>query len=117
MKFKISSELKNIIGKDLIVNDEVAIFELVKNSYDAHATRVDVQIGADKIVIKDNGKGMNLDDIKNKWLFVAYSAKKDNTEDSDINKDDERYRDYRNKINTKSIIDIGKDTCFHICPR
>jgi len=68
MKFKISSELKNIIGKDLIVNDEVAIFELVKNSYDAHATRVDVQIGADKIVIKDNGKGMNLDDIKNKFM-------------------------------------------------
>ena len=23
----------------------------------------------------------------------------------------------KNKINTKSIIDIGKDTCFHICPR
>jgi putative prophage encoded two-component system histidine kinase len=115
MKFKISSELKNIIGKDLIVNDEVAIFELVKNSYDAHATRVDVQIGADKIVIKDNGKGMNLDDIKNKWLFVAYSAKKDNTEDSDINKDDERYRDYRNKINTKrgfaGAKGIGRFSC------
>jgi hypothetical protein len=30
MKFKISSELKNIIGQDLIVNDQVAIFELVK---------------------------------------------------------------------------------------
>jgi hypothetical protein len=36
MKFKISSELKNIIGQDLIVNDQVAVFELVKNSYDAH---------------------------------------------------------------------------------
>lgn len=115
MKFKISSELKNIIGKDLIVNDEVAIFELVKNSYDAHATRVDVQIDADRIVIKDNGKGMNLDDIKNKWLFVAYSAKKDSTEDDDINKDDDRYRDYRNKINTKrgfaGAKGIGRFSC------
>jgi len=42
MEFRISSELKNIIGKDLIINDEVAIFELVKNAYDAHATRVDI---------------------------------------------------------------------------
>jgi DNA mismatch repair ATPase MutL len=58
MEFRISSELKNIIGQDLIVNDQVAIFELVKNSYDAHATRVDIVFEEDKITIKDNGKGI-----------------------------------------------------------
>jgi len=100
MEFKISSELKNIIGKDLIVNDEVAIFELVKNSYDAYATRVDIIFDNDKIIIRDNGKGMNIDDIKNKWLFVAYSAKKDNLEDQDIFTQ-KQYQDYRNKIQTK----------------
>lgn len=100
MEFKISSELKNIIGQDLIVNDQVAIFELVKNSYDAHATRVDIIFQQDKIIIRDNGKGMSLDDLKNKWLFVAYSAKKDNKEDEAL-KSDDRYRDYRNKINLK----------------
>ncbi|CAC9591907.1 hypothetical protein [uncultured Gammaproteobacteria bacterium] len=100
MKFKISSELKNIIGQDLIVNDQVAIFELVKNSYDAHATRVDIVFEEDKITIKDNGKGMSLDDLKNKWLFVAYSAKKDEKEDEEL-ESDERYKDYRNKINLK----------------
>jgi hypothetical protein len=36
LHFKISSALKDIIGRDLITNDFVAIFELVKNSYDAH---------------------------------------------------------------------------------
>lgn len=100
MEFRISSELKNIIGKDLIVNDEVAIFELVKNSYDAHATRVDIVFEKDKIIIRDNGKGMDLDDLKNKWLFVAYSAKKDDTEDEDII-NEEQYKDYRNKIKLK----------------
>jgi len=100
MEFRISSELKNIIGKDLIINDEVAIFELVKNSYDAHATRVDIEFQKDKIIIRDNGKGMNLDDLQNKWLFVAYSAKKDGSEDSDLERD-KKYKDYRNKINLK----------------
>ena len=42
LQFKISSALKNIIGRDLITDDFIAVFELVKNSYDAHATRVDV---------------------------------------------------------------------------
>ena len=114
MEFRVSSELKNIIGKDLIINDEVAIFELVKNAYDAHATRVDITFEKDKIIIQDNGKGMDLKDIQDKWLFVAYSAKKDATEDDDL-KDDVKYRDYRDKINLKrgfaGAKGIGRFSC------
>ena len=33
--FKTNILLKNIIGKDLITDDNVAMLELVKNSYDA----------------------------------------------------------------------------------
>ncbi|MBW3515835.1 ATP-binding protein [Shewanella sp. NKUCC01_JLK] len=95
MKFKISSGLKNIIGKDLITDDFVAIFELVKNSFDAYADRVDIFFGKDEIYIIDNGKGMSKDDIANKWLFVAYSAKSDNSEDVDLD------LDYRNNIRSK----------------
>lgn len=90
LQFKISAELKSVIGKDLITNDFVAIFELVKNSFDAQASRVDVVFGTNEnnpeprcITIVDNGKGMSLDDIKGKWLFVAYSAKKYQVEDTD----------------------------------
>lgn len=100
MEFKISSELKNIIGKDLIVNDEVAIFELVKNAYDAHAEKVDIEFQQDKIIIRDNGKGMDINDLQDKWLFVAYSAKKDDTEDKEL-KENNIYKDYRDKINLK----------------
>jgi len=80
--FRISSALKRIIGRDLITDEFVAIFELVKNSFDARATRVDVVFLPGRLFITDNGKGMSLGDIQDKWLFVAYSAKKDGTEDA-----------------------------------
>ncbi len=92
LEFKISSGLKNIIGKDLITDDFIAVFELVKNSFDARAKNVEITIEEDKITVADNGKGMSLDELKNKWLFVAYSAKKDNTEDQEFKKQ-ESYRD------------------------
>lgn len=81
LNFKVSAELKNILGKDLITSPNIAILELVKNSYDAHATKVEITFDEDKLIIADNGKGMSLDDLINKWLFVAYSAKSDGTED------------------------------------
>ena len=84
INFKVSSGLKNIIGKELITDDFVAIFELVKNSFDAYASRIDLFFDNDSIYIIDNGKGMSKEDILNKWLFVAYSAKADNTEDDDL---------------------------------
>lgn len=82
LNFKVSSELKSILGRDLIVNDYIAILELVKNSYDAYATLVEIRFEDDRIVISDNGKGMSLTDIKEKWLFVGFSAKRDGTEDA-----------------------------------
>ena len=86
--FRVSTGLKDLIGQGLITNDYVAVFELVKNSFDAHARSVRVVFLTDKIVIVDDGKGMSRDDITGKWLFVAYSAKRDGTED----------RDYRHEI-------------------
>ena len=81
LKFRVSAELKNILGRDLITSPDIAILELVKNSYDAHATKVEITFDDDYIAIADNGKGMSKDDLINKWLFVAYSAKSDGTED------------------------------------
>ncbi len=83
--FRISSELKNVIGQDLITDDFVAIFELVKNSFDAKASQVhvvfDLKSDNSSIHIIDDGKGMSLKDIRDKWFFLGYSAKKEGTED------------------------------------
>jgi len=81
LHFKISSGLKNIIGRELINDKYIAIFELVKNSYDADAHNVSIVFDNIRsqdatITIKDNGNGMSRDDIINKWLFVAYSEKR-----------------------------------------
>lgn len=75
LQFKISSALKDLVGKDLITSDNVAIFELVKNSYDAYANHVVITFTENKITIADNGKGMSLSDLKNKWLFLGFSTK------------------------------------------
>ena len=85
--FRVSTGLKDLIGRDLITSDFVAVFELVKNSFDAHATSVHIYFDTDKIVITDNGKGMSEADILDKWLFVAYSAKREGTEDADYRDD------------------------------
>lgn len=77
LHFEVSSGLKRVIGRDLITDDEVAVFELVKNSFDAGATRVHLHFETNKIYIVDDGRGMSRGDIEQKWLFVAYSAKRD----------------------------------------
>jgi len=112
LQFKISAALKNIIGRDLINDDFIAVFELVKNAYDAHAFNVEIIFEKTddkitKIIIKDDGKGMNYDDLINKWLFVAYSAKKEGTEEDNYN--------YRDKIKVKRTYagakGIGRFSC------
>ena len=86
LKFRISSALKDVIGQDLITDDFVAVFELIKNAFDAFAQNVTILFVLDedknnKIYIIDDGKGMSKQDLMEKWLFVAYSAKKAGLED------------------------------------
>lgn len=96
LHFKTNVLLKNVIGKDLINDDNIAILELVKNSYDAGSKIVNVTFenikknddstipkpnpeptpNTSKIIIQDFGKGMSLEDINDKWLNIAYSDKK-----------------------------------------
>jgi len=75
LHFDVSTGLKSVIGKDLITDDEVAIFELVKNSFDASATNVYLHFFQNELIVVDNGHGMTYEDLRTKWLFVAYSSK------------------------------------------
>jgi len=62
------------LGDKLIKNENVALLELIKNSYDADAKKVTVKLDhlTDKkfgrIDIIDDGEGMNIDIIENVWL-------------------------------------------------
>ena len=86
VSFSTHAHIKNIIGKELINDDNVAVMELVKNSYDAGATKVIIKfknLVEDKnkqseLIIIDDGMGMSENDILKKWLNIAYSSKKEN---------------------------------------
>lgn len=84
LHFDVSTGLKRVLGRELITDDEVAVFELVKNSFDAGADTVHIHFGKDQIVVADNGSGMTYDDLTQKWLFVAYSSKRSERPDGDF---------------------------------
>jgi hypothetical protein len=71
-------------GRESIKDHTTAVLELVKNSYDAGATIVEVQIwtglfadGGRHIRIADDGVGMSSDDVEQYWLRLGYSAKRE----------------------------------------
>lgn len=72
-----------LLGRELITDRITALFELVKNSYDANSTKVTIKfidvnpISANsKIIIVDNGIGMSVEDIKTKWMVIGTSNKR-----------------------------------------
>ena len=73
-QFKPRARMLLQLGDQLIRNENIAIAELVKNSYDADATYCNVTLrNIDKqedgvIEITDDGIGMNLEVIENVWL-------------------------------------------------
>ncbi len=67
------------IGRDLIKDSYAAIMELVKNSYDADATKVDITFSCvdeiTRIIISDDGHGMDYDTVITKWLVPSTDDK------------------------------------------
>ena len=62
-----------LLGDELIGSARLAVFELVKNAYDADATEATVTLDLNAepepmIAISDNGEGMTLDLIRSVWL-------------------------------------------------
>jgi signal transduction histidine kinase len=83
LKWRFDVSTFRLIGRELITDRITALFELVKNCYDANATRVDIlfenvsSINHDsRIIIKDNGYGMEFEDIRDKWMVIGTSNKR-----------------------------------------
>ena len=83
LNFIANARLKDVVGRDLINDDNIAIIELIKNSKDAGSKNVGLRFGhvpevdsPPTIIIEDSGKGMSEEDIRFKWLNIAYSEKK-----------------------------------------
>ncbi|MFH7016515.1 ATP-binding protein [Flavobacterium sp. FlaQc-47] len=72
--FKPKAHILTLLGEELIKSPVMAIYELVKNSYDADAKKVDVYFrdidNAENaaIIIEDNGIGMTSEIVEDVWL-------------------------------------------------
>lgn len=98
LKWRFDVSAFRLLGRDLITDRVTALFELVKNAYDANAEDVFVNfsnvgvmkdiedagqntnngIKESKIEIIDNGYGMSLQDISEKWMVIGTSSKRKN---------------------------------------
>ena len=92
------ARLLTMLGEQLIKNEQIALAELIKNSYDADADWVKVSFvdfgenmevsAKSKIIIEDNGEGMSIDTIEKSWMNPATPNKlaKDGVEKRTVNK-------------------------------
>jgi len=71
--FRVDLRLLQELGERLISRDEIAIVELVKNSYDADAESVSVYINDNQTIIEDDGEGRGLSELNDGWLTIGTS--------------------------------------------
>lgn len=76
--FTIDAKLLRELGERLVGKPSIALGELVKNSYDADAERVDIRFdksGKGIIVVSDNGHGMTFNEFKVYWMRIGSTHK------------------------------------------
>ena len=90
--FKVHPSVVYQLGESLITDAVQALIELVKNSYDADATYAKVIIDTEgvleiegsiypttggRIVVEDDGHGMDLSDVEDGWLTISNRKKRE----------------------------------------
>lgn len=83
LKFNFDVSAFRLLGRELITDRITALFELVKNSYDSNANTATIEFininpisKESKIIIRDDGFGMDYSDIKNRWMVIGTSSKR-----------------------------------------
>jgi signal transduction histidine kinase len=80
VRFSVDAGIINRLGKELVGKQETAVSELIKNSYDADATEVNLifENAWNKggiLTIEDNGHGMNRGQLVNGFMRLSSSDK------------------------------------------
>ena len=107
-----------MLGDQLIKNEQIALTELIKNSYDADADWVKVsfenfgenlEVNRDsKIIIEDNGTGMTLETIEKSWMNPATPNKFVEKGKTKRTKNKKRIVQGEKGIGRFSILKLGK---------
>lgn len=74
---RISLNVLNHLGLSLYSNTAAVLAETIANAWDADASQVavDVDSATKTISVSDNGVGMNLEEINQKFLYVGYQKR------------------------------------------
>lgn len=90
--FDITPHIVKQLGDQLVSDEITALLELIKNSFDADATYVSIEINTTGqyakenlfypnhkgfIVVEDDGFGMSENTIMKSWLVISYSQKRE----------------------------------------
>jgi len=80
LRFKVKGRLAHLLGAESVSDIFIAINELVKNAYDADASKVrvkfeNVRSGVPSITIVDDGHGMNFYELENEWMTIGTDKK------------------------------------------
>lgn len=80
----ISLNVLTHLGLNLYSNTPAVIAEVIANAWDADATEIDVDfdIKAGTITVADNGRGMDLKAVNNRYLYVGYQKR--NGQDAEV---------------------------------
>ena len=74
---RLSLNVLNHLGINLYSNVAAVLSEIVANSWDADADHVWIEVKKDRVVLEDDGDGMSLEDINDRFLFVGYRRRED----------------------------------------
>lgn len=77
LQFSIANNAVTHLGRNLYSTTPPALAELVANSYDAYATKVDIKLSNQFISIVDNGKGLDLNELESKYATIGSEKQKE----------------------------------------
>ena len=77
IQFTVDSALLRELGERLVGKPHIALAELVKNSYDADARKVELRLFRDRIEVSDNGHGMTFDEFRDFWMRIGTPHKQE----------------------------------------
>ena len=74
LSFKVNKEVVSHLSIGLYRNFGRAIKELISNAYDAGATELKIKLDLknSEIIVRDNGRGMDIKEIKERFLSIGY---------------------------------------------
>lgn len=113
VQFQPHARLLTMLGEQLIGDARVAVVELVKNSYDADASAVTIEINdqVDKpfIRITDDGEGMDGEILEKVWAQPATPYKTASDEDDRLTEYFKRPMQGEKGIGRFALLKLGKD--------